>query len=959
MAATTTTTTRRRRHHHNPHHDRIGGGGGSSIPSGGPPEDHAHPAAAAVAFAAVAAEEEQEEEEKKDGDDDDPYRYHDRRGSRNDAGCCNGGSSSYRTFAAADDSYNGDGIRVRYDHDGRGRRRRRSEQQQHHRDGGEDRDEMTTDRKTTKNGHRRRRRGRRRISGYNTNDDDDDPSFTMLVFQVGVTLLALCLVTYHAYRWMCPNRGGGGGLMGSNSNGNKYQAEVSALDDDDDDANGADNGRDPRDNHRHDQQVDLPVAAARPTPPPLPTFPLSAASRFDAFGILATSATATTSSYLRHEPFWTAARGLRRRYADYYGGENPARMLLDRGTTTFSSVASGRDDPHHDHVVDDDNRRRGGNGSNVKMAGDGGGSGTNDENNTIKTATKPTTTTTTTTTTVPSDVVATACRFHDARKRRRPFTMAFGGYSVTAGRGNRHRDSYPLRLRSLLETVVKMAGIPDLRVTNAAIGGCPSFPYGWCMSNFWGGGGGGGGPAVVPDVVNWDYSMNESNGSPEGLEAYIRHLLSTYGRRPDIEERRHVVVPKLIVKDHSTAKHRRALLHEYSPTWLHDAVALHTDRIVQPFLARDEDFRPPGFRRWREWGAPRGAPGQALHHPAVQEHTLNAWILTMHFLSALEYMMGHLEQMDGEICSAAHNSSPLHNDQESGDDLSLSSPSIVLPPPVSGRILNKTDIEFDPVLFGRPINDESWTMNPVQCRTTFQPIRQGDLSDIVVSGTIGEDVDSALPKSQMYYNRGWTLDLSEGERAAKRRLSMYPDGLGFIDSKEAYYGIYESPHMKLLLPIDARHGRPMPPRIGDQATDWVDSIVLCEVNEKSVEPNKCNLDTDIGLLIGGANVTNASTAPNTTETTASAVNSKMIKTVGSVYLGKPICKYVGIPSDAQLTSHNHLLIGSGHSKYIHEDDRYLEEDQVGLLVEIYVTNPHIVHVDQACSISHVIWATTT
>ena len=231
------------------------------------------------------------------------------------------------------------------------------------------------------------------------------------------------------------------------------------------------------------------------------------------------------------------------------------------------------------------------------------------------------------------------------------------------------------------------------------------------------------------------------------------------------------------------------------------------------------------------------------------------------------------------------------------------------------------------------------------------------MSEVVVSGTIGEELDTSLPKSQMYYNRGWTLDLSEAERTAKRRLSMYPDGLGFVDSKEAYYGIYESPHLRLLLPFDSSDE--IRPQIGDEARKWMESIVLCEVNEKNVEPSRCNLDTDIGLIVGGVNMTSSSASINGANHTAPAnpsVNSsKMIKTVGSVYLGKPICKHVGVPAGAKLTSHNHLLRGKGHSKYVHEDKQYLAVDIIGLLVEIYVSNPHIVHVNQACSISHVVW----
>ena len=59
------------------------------------------------------------------------------------------------------------------------------------------------------------------------------------------------------------------------------------------------------------------------------------------------------------------------------------------------------------------------------------------------------------------------------------------------------------------------------------------------MNNFWG---------MDADVVSWDYSMNEAGGKPEGLEAYIRHVM-----RLDR-------APKLIVKDTHMAEARRNIL---------------------------------------------------------------------------------------------------------------------------------------------------------------------------------------------------------------------------------------------------------------------------------------------------------------------------------------------------------------------------------------------------------------
>lgn len=746
-----------------------------------------------------------------------------------------------------------------------------------------------------------RRGGRRKLGGDSggrrRRRDREDPPFLLLFVQVGTALAVICLASYHIYRWVHPTSS----WSSSRSMGKKATMY------DDDDATGGSGAIADAERSRTEEKLRQEQAqkydkllqggnseqrdveeTAKPTAPPLPTFELSISSQWDAFGIMDSILSADELVHA-DTTFWNAAKGLRERFSALYGGENAARMLLDKGTTTFRSNKVGVDDA---------------------AAGAGG---------------------------PPPDVIATACRLYTARVENRPFRMVFGGYSVTAGRGNRFQDSYPFQLQDVLDAVIKLAGIPGLHVRNAAIGGCPSFPYGWCMVNFWGGPDHTDFPSKgtekPPDAVSWDFSMNESSGGPEGLEAYVRHLLATYASSSHHP-------PKLIVKDISTANQRKQLLAAYADL-LEDTVVLHTDKAVQPFLARQEDFRPIGFQKWRQWGAPNGAPGQALHHPAVQEHKLNGWILAMHLLAALEYMMANLvdEIRVHDVCTST---------SSSGINASY-----FLPPPVSGIILNKTDFAYDRILYGHPVhvaggaeskftsaaatqptNGVDWIMNPVQCRTTFQPILSGDLSEIVVSGTIAEDIDVALPKSRMYYNQGWTFDLSDSEKKAKRQLSVYPDGLGFVDSKEAYYGIYESPKMKLLLPhrktrIGSENGNS--PKIGDLASRWYESVVVCQVNEKIEADGGCNFAADVGFLIGGVNVTGTS--------------ANMIETIGSVYLGKPICKQVRIPSEARLTSHNAL----------DDPNKALKEDVVGLLVELYVSNPHIVHIPQACSISHVIW----
>lgn len=490
---------------------------------------------------------------------------------------------------------------------------------------------------------------------------------------------------------------------------------------------------------------------------------------------------------------------------------------------------------------------------------------------------------------------ATACRIRRSRQQKRPFRFAFAGYSVTAGRGNYASQAYPMVLQKLLATSFSLLGI-ELQVRNAAIGGCPAFPYGWCLPQFLG-------PA--PDVMSWDFSMNEAGGDPVGLEAYVRQVLRIPSR------------PLLIVKDTHLASARRQLLRDYVDSGLFpDPIVLHSDPAAAPFLERREEFRPVGFQEWRKFGAPPGAPGQALHHPAVKEHEMIAWMLTMHFLRALEL-----------LASADDGSRPLDCDNE--QSFGLSSPLTV----------NTTDAPWSSLFFGQP-RQEGWKMNDIVCRTTFDPILSGNLSDIVVGGSIGEDMNVMLPKSNMFYNRGWVLDLSANEKKAKHKLDRF-GGLGFVDGKKAYYGLVTSGMLQFLLPYEPPQGQPTPID-GDEASKWFQSVVLCEVNEKRTERGICKLDQDVSYRLGGANVTRPTS----------------IDAMGAQFMGQKVCVHLAVPESARLTTRGALRWNQTQSLgFVLPDDPKQQalDHQVGLALGVQVHNVHILRTTQACSISHVVW----
>jgi hypothetical protein len=579
------------------------------------------------------------------------------------------------------------------------------------------------------------------------------------------------------------------------------------------------------------------------TYPPLPVWNLTEQSTLDAFAIAE-----QFSSSSNDELFWTAAAGLRQRFSDLYGGENAGRAILERGTSVFG-----------------------------------------DNNNNITTA-----------------LVATACRVQRARTEHRPFRMTFGGYSVTAGRGNYQQQSFPMVLEKLLHTVFYLLQV-ELVVKNAAIGGCPSFPYGWCMKQFWG---------PNPDVVSWDFSMNEAGGDPVGLEAYLRHVLTL--------ERQ----PKLIVKDTHTANKRRDLLQHYQP-WLQDPILVHTDPAARPFLDRPEEHRPTGFQEWRKFGTPPGAPGQALHHPAVKEHAFVAWILVMHFLGALELVAA---DRDGTYHLQCNSSS-----KTTAKD--------TLPPPLVAGESGKADSETKPwhsILFGEPTGDNNeWTMNPVHCRTSFEPIVSGDLSTIIGSGSVGEDLDVMLPKSKMFYNRGWVLDLSEGEKKAKRNLDRF-GGLGFLESKKAYYGLPTAQTLRFLVPYQATaNDTTTRPVVGDLAKDWFKSVVWCEVNEKR-EASACNTEKDVDFVVGGVNIT----------------DHPIMDAAGTLFMGKKLCTYLRVPDEARLVDRKTMLQASTDSEVQHflfPKDPKNDDNLVGLSVDATVMNQHIINREESCSVSHVVW----
>ncbi|KAL3796749.1 hypothetical protein HJC23_010896 [Cyclotella cryptica] len=461
------------------------------------------------------------------------------------------------------------------------------------------------------------------------------------------------------------------------------------------------------------------------------------------------------------------------------------------------------------------------------------------------------------------------------------FILSFGGYSVTVGRGNHFSQSFPFIFSSILKPLLQSLGL-DLIVRNSAIGGIPSFPYGWCLPNFLGSDSHG---------ISWDYGMNEGNGGM-GLESYLRHGLAGMQNSP----------PLFVMVD--TKQVRLGVLQHYvDEGYLLDPIALGgKEAVKKEFLKMPESTRPKGFQKWDEWGAPQGAPGQSPWHPKKMEHELMGWMLAMYFVESVEAALAIMDNDDDWRERVLHDG--LYETAKGR-----------LPPPIT----DATGTGVPSLLHGVPSHEDGrseWHMNKVSCRTSFLPNISGRLESIVVSGMTIDDEDMIKPRDDSLFNGGWVMDVGKVERETKEKVNKY-GGLGYIDMKTALYGIPSSGTLKLWLPYEST-SKHEDMKNGAPASEYYESIVFCEVNEKRGD-NECNMSSDLAFSVGGSTVAKGDVT--------------QIAGIAS-YLKKDICIRVGVPVSAKISS---------------------KEQNFGLTVEVAVTNSAVSRQNGACSISHVIW----
>jgi CheY-like chemotaxis protein len=520
-------------------------------------------------------------------------------------------------------------------------------------------------------------------------------------------------------------------------------------------------------------------------------------------------------------------------------------------------------------------------------------------------------------------VHATAVRMLEKAAAGQSFVMSFAGYSVTVGRGNYLQQSFPFIVQGILEPVLQHSKLQMKSVTvrNAAIGGIPSFPYGFCFEHFLG---------RDADVISWDYSMNEGNGASV-LESYLRQSQQQLPNRPMV-----------ILLD--TNKRRCKVMETYtSQGLLADGlcVGMAKDVLDKSLLDKlnqqgnDESQLPVGLQHWQDFGAPPKCPGRGSWHPKKMEHELVGWMMALYFIKAVEQAEAIVEADANWKTTYSKNTklSPLRF------------PATIHAPPDNDAAV--TELLYGHAATEKEGKEQQFVMKQLSCRTSFLPAVDQDkvLPSVVVSGLApGITADNIMEdRSDAAYQSGWVLDVSKVERQTKVKVEQC-GGLGYIDMKIAMYGIPESGPLRLWLPLEgesanSKHEHEHTDDMG--AKHWFDDLVVCEANEKRPDA-ACHLDSDLEYTVGGVVVESTS----------------MIAGAGE-YLKRKTCVNVGVPANAQVTKLGDVKAVDGSAISTETRIRLAgsgepEDDRVGLILDIKVRNK-VSRDKGACCLSHIVW----
>jgi hypothetical protein len=493
---------------------------------------------------------------------------------------------------------------------------------------------------------------------------------------------------------------------------------------------------------------------------------------------------------------------------------------------------------------------------------------------------------------IPRGLLYTAKRIKDAKVNGKSFKISFAGSSAVTGRGNFFDQNFPSIVASNLIEPFGKLGI-ELEVRNAAIDGIGSFPFGWCMKNYLG---------HDVDVVSWDPEMTNRGDTNAAFEAYLRNAIAMDHS------------PMIIIREYAYTVPRRELLQKYVDLGvIGDPIVINIEAAVAPFKDLDESITPANFKDWLDFGAPAGAPGKTRTNLSLQQHQLMGDLLTMHFLAAAA--LAAREDLPKDIFNIGPTSKSNFKHY-------------LLPQPQSSDLEYDTASRNSTLMFGSPVPaDQHWYMNEIHCKSSFDPVITGELSEIIISGTDAEDIDLLLPKGPMLYNRNWVMDYGPVAKTLANSVQQY--NLGYQDRRKGYFGVQPSGKLSMFIPYEfgsyIQNSKQLDAK---RPNELFKTIVICEVNERA----DCKMENDVSFVLGGI-----------------AVNATAVEANGASYNGKKICIALPIPEAAtwakrmQPNKKGRLLL------------RQRVTEEKGLSLDMSVSNNLLFWKNGPCSISHVIW----
>lgn len=368
-----------------------------------------------------------------------------------------------------------------------------------------------------------------------------------------------------------------------------------------------------------------------------------------------------------------------------------------------------------------------------------------------------------------------------------------------------------------------------------------------------------------------------------------------------------------------------------------DPVVININAAAEPFLDLHEDVIPAGFKDWLEFGAPDGSPGKTRSaltvRLSVKQHELVAWLVSMHFITAIELGAARLLGVD-DTQSDWLKREPTKNN-------------LILPKPQAA--IQEGDVDL---MFGKPADEESginstkWVMDEIYCRTTFDPIISGRLEDIVIAGSSSEDLDLLLPRGPMLYNKNWIMAL--GSEAKQTAYSLQKYKFDYRFQKKAYYGVSPSGNLTFFLPfVENQKKRRWGLKLFNRKKKPVDSIntvVVCEVNEH-VGEKQCNMIESMSYMIGGIIAEPHGIGAN-----------------GVAFQGKKNCIRLDIPAEVKWTTREKLVKEMESKADLNSSPKSLRKgpnddthNENGIPLQIWVKDKFVFWKHGPCSISHVIW----